>query len=118
MTDLKNADEFFDEDLLSIGVNFTDETAPNTTERKSCGGANPKQKVPVPDAEYEPVPDHAPAFYDRLNQCTKWALLFGGLVSLIGYWEFTGQMVASAAVPSMVVCAAVGGFMIGNACRK
>lgn len=44
----------------------------------------------------------------------KCAAVFGGLFVLIAYWQYTGQMAASAAVPSLCVCAALGGYGVGK----
>ncbi len=64
------------------------------------------------DAPWEPVkPD--PNWLDNLKACAKWTAIFGGLCVLFFYWQQTGQMAASAAVPSMCVCCGLAGLSIG-----
>lgn len=71
----------------------------------------------VEDAKWEPVKP-APNWLDNLKACAKWTAGFGGLCLLLFYWQQTGQMEPSAAVPSMCVCTALAGFGIGkNAVR-
>lgn len=86
----------------------------NTTERKKVAQncmCNTK------DAQWEPAkPD--PNWLDKLKECAKWTAVFGGLCLLLFYWQQTGQMESSAAVPSMCVCTALAGFGCGkNAMR-
>ena len=50
----------------------------------------------------------------KLNASVKQGLIFGGLFALIAFWQYTGQMAASAAVPSMCVTAALFGYGIGK----
>ena len=70
------------------------------------------------DAEYTELPTYAPNWFDRLKGCARYALVCGSLVALFGYWHISGQMDASAAVPCMVACGTIGGFKIGNVCRR
>ena len=119
MTKVNSVDEFFDEELQSIGVKFTDETNPAqmpVVEPKPRAKATEKAKN-VPDAEYEAVPQYAPSFMDRLKGCAKWSLIFGGLTMLFFCWQEAGLMDPAAAVPSMCVCTCLGGFKIGGICR-
>lgn len=77
-------------------------------ERKSC----PK----VPDAQREPVKT-SPTQLERLKSCGKNALLFGSMCLLVFYWQQTGQMLPSAAVPCMMACSGGAMWCIGRACR-
>lgn len=76
------------------------------------------KKQPVPEGEWKSVPTYAPNWLSKLKGCAQHALLCGLLVALFGYWNISGQMDASAAVPCMVACGTIGGFKIGNVCRK
>ena len=77
-------------------------------EKKSCHK--------VPDAQWEPV-KKKPSQLDRLKRCGKNTLLFGGLCLLVFYWQQTGQMLPSAAVPCMMACSGGAMYYIGRACR-
>lgn len=48
----------------------------------------------------------------------KVLILLVCLVAIICYWEHTGQMLASAATPSLHVCAALMGFCVGKCCKS
>lgn len=129
----KNIDKYDSEDVglkKIMGEHFIDET----TEKPKAAKTTPKAENPAkavkapavepddskvaPDAEWKPVKP-APDFFDRLKACAKSALLFGGLTLLFFYWQQTGQMEASAAVPSMCVCTCLAGWGVGrNAARK
>ena len=114
-------DELFDDALCGM-VKFTDAT---TTEQKPTkakkkngdkeptkekkGAQNPTNN-PM-DAEYEPVK----TWYDeKVVNCVKWFLIFAGLEYLFFYWQQTGQMQSSAAMPSMIVCAMLAGISVGK----
>ena len=114
-------DELFDDALCSM-VKFTDATTtekkPAETEKKAGSKLHSKEnKVaqkptsePV-DAEYEPVK----TWYDeKAVNCVKWFLIFAGLEYLFFYWQQTGQMQESAAMPSMLVCALLAGISVGK----
>lgn len=114
-------DELFDEELCGL-VKFTDATttAQKTTETEK----KPVNKEPVKekktnqrptskpvDAEYEPVK----TWYDEKTvNMVKWVVLFMGLEYLFFYWQQTGQMQESAAMPSMIVCALLAGISVGK----
>lgn len=68
------------------------------------------------DAHWEPVKEK-PGQMERLKSCGKNALLFGGLCLLVFYWQQTGQMLPSAAVPCMMACSGGAMWYIGRACR-
>lgn len=65
------------------------------------------------DAKWKPVKPE-PNWLDNLKACVKWVGLFGGLCVLLFYWQQTGQMESSAAVPSMCVCCGLAGLGIGK----
>lgn len=87
----------------------------NDTASTTKAAQNPARK-PVEDntkdATWQP-PNHAPSFLDRLKAGVKYAFGFGGLNLLIFYWQQSGLMDASIAVPSMCVCAALAGWGVG-----
>ena len=114
-------DELFDDELCGM-VKFTDAT---TTQQKP---AEPKKKLEnklhgeekktaytetdeLVEAECEPVK----TWYDEKTvNLVKWVLLFICLEYLIFYWQQTGQMQESAAMPSMIVCALLAGISVGK----
>lgn len=120
MDAIKN-DDLFDDELCGM-VKFTDATvrAQNQVESKK----KPESKLhgkekkmaqkptgePV-DTEYETVR----TWYDaRTVNLVKWALFFICLEYLLFYWQQTGQMQESAAMPSMIVCALLAGISVGK----
>ena len=114
-------DDLFDDELCCL-VKFTDAT---TTAQKTVETAKkPASKEHVEekktaqkptskpmDAEYEPVK----TWYDEktLNM-VKWVVVFVALEYLFFYWQQTGQMQESAAMPSMIVCALMAGISVGK----
>ena len=114
-------DELFDDALCGM-VKFTDVTTtaqkPTESQKKSESKLHGKEKKmshkptsePV-DAEYEPVK----TWYDeKIVNLVKWVLIFIGIEYLFFYWQQTGQMQESAAMPSMIVCAALAGISVGK----
>ena len=114
-------DELFDDELRGM-VKFTDATTtaqkPVETAKKPVRKEHVEEKKmaqkptsePV-DAEYEPVK----TWYDKKAvNMVKWAAVFIGLEYLVFYWMQTGQMQESAAMPSMLVCAALAGISVGK----
>ena len=114
-------DELFDDELCGM-VKFTDATTtaqkPAESKKKSESKLHGEEKKvahrqtsePV-DAEYEPVK----TWYDwKVVNFAKWPLLFIGLEYLIFYWQQTGKMDESAAMPSMLVCALLAGLSVGK----
>ena len=114
-------DELFDDELCGL-VKFTDATTtaqkPVETEKKPFNKEPVKEKKtnqkptskPV-DAEYEPVK----TWYDEKTvNMVKWVVIFMGLEYLFFYWQQTGQMQESAAMPSMIVCALLAGISVGK----
>ena len=114
-------DELFDDELCGM-VKFTDATTtaqkPTESEKKATNNLHVKEKKmaqkptrePV-DAEYEPVK----TWYDKKAvNMVKWAAVFIGLEYLVFYWQQTGQMQESAAMPSMLICALLAGISVGK----
>ena len=120
MEAIKN-DELFDDELCGM-VKFTDATVkpqkPAESEKKPQANLHTKEKKMVQkptsepeDAEYEPVK----TWYDeKAVNCVKWFLIFAGMEYLFFYWQQTGQMQESAAIPSMLVCALLAGISVGK----
>ena len=114
-------DDLFDDELCGM-VKFTDATVKPTqtaeSEKKTYNKEPVKEKKiaqktaskPM-DAEYEPVKN----WYDEKTvNCVKWFLVFAGLEYLFFYWQQTGQMQSTAAMPSMIVCALLAGVSVGK----
>ena len=114
-------DDLFDDELCGL-VKFTDATTtaqkPVKTEKKSANKEPPKEKKTAQnptekpmDAEYKPVK----TWYDEKTvNMVKWVVLFMGLEYLFFYWQQTGQMQSTAAMPSMIVCALLAGISVGK----
>ena len=114
-------DELFDDELCGM-VKFTDATTtaqkPSESEKKSESKLHVEEKKTAHnptnepmDAEYEPVK----TWYDaKAVNLVKWALLFICLEYLLFYWQQTGKMDESAAMPSMLVCALLAGISVGK----
>ena len=114
-------DELFDDALCSM-VKFTDSTTaaqkPTESKKKAESKLHSKENKVAQkptretvDAEYEPVK----TWYDeKVVNCVKLFLIFAGLEYLVFYWMQTGQMQESAAMPSMLVCAALAGISVGK----
>ena len=114
-------DELFDDELCGL-VKFTDATAkptrPVKSEKKTANKETAKEKKTAQkptekpmDAEYEPVK----TWYDEKTvNMVKWVVVFMGLEYLFFYWQQTGQMQESAAMPSMIVCALLAGISVGK----
>ena len=114
-------DELFDDALCGM-VKFTDATTaaqkPTESEKKPEIKLHGKEKKMAQkssseqvDAEYEPVK----TWYDeKAINLVKWTSIFIGLEYLIFYWQQTGQMQESAAMPSMIVCAVLAGISVGK----
>ena len=85
----------------------------NTAQTKKKA-QKPKEKAA--DAQWEPVKEHN--WMDDLKACAKTSALFGGLNFLIWYWQISGLMDESIALPSMLVCAALFGLGIGKCYKR
>ena len=114
-------DDLFDEELRGL-VKFTDETTKAQksveTEKKPVIKEPTKEKKTAQkstskpmDAEYEPVK----TWYDeKAVNMVKWVVVFMGLEYLFFYWQQTGQMQFTAAMPSMIACALLAGISVGK----
>lgn len=114
-------DELFDDELCGM-VKFTDVTVkphePAEPKKKSESKLHGEEKKTAQkssdkpmDAEYEPVK----TWYDaKTVNMVKWVVVFMGLEYLFFYWQQTGQMQESAAMPSMIVCALLAGISVGK----
>ena len=114
-------DELFDDALCGM-VKFTDATMaaqkPAESEKKAVNKEPAKEKKTAQkstekpmDAEYEPVK----TWYDEKTvNMVKWDVVFMALEYLFFYWQQTGQMQESAAMPSMIVCALLAGISVGK----
>lgn len=114
-------DDLFDDELCGL-VKFTDATAtaqkPIETAKKSASKEHVKEKKTAQkytskpmDAEYEQVK----TWYDEKTvNMVKWVVVFMGLEYLFFYWQQTGQMQSTAAMPSMIVCALLAGISVGK----
>ena len=114
-------DELFDDELCGL-VKFTDATTTAQkhvkTEKKPVNKEPTKEKKTAQkptekpmDAEYEPVK----TWYDEKTvNMVKWVVVFMGLEYMFFYWQQTGQMESSAAMPSMIVCALLAGISVGK----
>lgn len=69
--------------------------------------------------EWHPIKQRT--WMDDLKDCTKTALIFGGLNMLIFYWQQAGLMDESIALPCMIACAVLFGLgfgkVMGRGCR-
>ena len=114
-------EELFDEELRKL-VSYTDATqkpAQPVEAKKNQDNERPEEErktvqkhtsEPM-DAEYQP----AKTFIgERAFNCIKWPVVFIGLEYLVFYWQQTGQMQESAAMPSMIVCALLAGISVGK----
>jgi hypothetical protein len=102
---------------------------PNTIYRTAVMGvseketATPKvektaQKVTLKprDAEWEPVP-HEHTQMEKIKECAKSALLFGGLSLMFFGFQMSGQMTATAAMPCICACCILMGLGVGKNVR-
>ena len=114
-------DELFDDELCGL-VKFTDATVkptqPVKAEKKTSSKEPVKEKKTAQkptekpmDAEYEPVKTWCD---EKTVNIVKWVVLFIGLEYLFFYWQQTGQMQPTAAMPSMIVCALLAGISVGK----
>ena len=114
-------DELFDDALCGM-VKFTDATVkaqnPSESYKKAESKLHVEEKktannptIEPENEEYEPVK----TWYDEKSvNLVKWVLLFICLEYLFFYWQQTGQMQESAAMPSMIVCALLAGISVGK----
>ena len=65
------------------------------------------------EAQWQP-PKAEPTTMQRVVNAAKWTSLFASLSLLFFYWQQSGQMQPSAAVPCMCACTAMVGWAIGK----
>lgn len=107
-----------------MGSRFQDETTENFDNAYSdapvASGAQKSTQKPkkaiAKDAQWEPVPQYS--FTQKLMTCGKKAAVYAGLCLLISYWQSTGQMEPSAAMPCMMACTAMIGCTYGRVFAK
>lgn len=88
----------------------TEKKAVNKDPAKEKKTAQKLTEKPM-DAEYEPVK----TWYDEKTvNMVKWVVVFMALEYLFFYWQQTGQMKSTAAMPSMIVCALLAGISVGK----
>lgn len=107
-----------DEGLKGIfGDRFHDETVAVSKKETTTTPKTEKcaQKVTLKprDAEWEPEP-HAPTQLEKLKECAKSALLFGGLSLLFFWFQQTDQMAMGASMCCIIACVALGAFGVGK----
>lgn len=68
------------------------------------------------EAQWEPVKEK-PNHMDKLKACAKDALLYGALALLFFYFQQTGQMLPSAALPCICACCILLGLGVGKNAR-
>ena len=114
-------DDLFDDALCGM-VKFTDATMaaqkPAESEKKTVNKEPAKEKKTAQkstekpmDAEYEPVKTW---YEEKTVNMVKWVVVFMALEYLFFYWQQTGQMQSTAAMPSMIVCALLAGISVGK----
>ena len=108
-----------------FGNRFHDETQtePVAAVSKKESTSTPNHAKAAQKAKEEPVehqwePVKVNTWMDNLKACAIWAFGFGCLTVLFFSWQQKGLMDASVAVPTMLTCAALGGWGVGkNAMR-
>lgn len=119
----KDINTFDSEDVglkMIFGDRFHDETTAKGAQTPSFRRATPPPSIEtktepktVKEAKWMPVKPDSNEM-DRLKASGKSALLFGGLCLLVFWWQQTGQMTDSAALPCMLTCMALGGLNVGR----
>lgn len=113
MTDFEREDK---ELAAMMGDKFVDQTVPLSEMPKSEKKMDiPKTNKPAEmtaDAQWMPTKQRT--FMDDLYACAKSTMIFGGLNMLIWYWQISGLMDESIAMPSMIACAVLAGIGIGK----
>ena len=103
-----------------MGNRFQDTTRQPMVEpfpTESTNTEQPKKKAQKSmDDQWAPVKQRN--WMDDLKDCMKSSLIFGGLNMLIWYWQISGLMDESIALPCMLVCAALFGIGLGKCCKR
>lgn len=126
--DINNLDTNDDGLKAIFGDRFHDESGNDSGNRKvvvskkeSTSNHYPTkavQKVKEEPVEHQWEPVKVNTWMDNLKACAIWAFGFGCLTVLFFSWQQKGLMDASVAVPTMLTCAALGGWGVGkNAMR-
>ena len=76
-----------------------------------------KSQQKVMDAAWAPV-NCRPTEIQRVVDCAKQALLYGGISALLFWWQQAGLLASQAAVPSFIVLALMAGLKIGSCATK
>lgn len=115
--------DLLDEELMSMpGLNAAKGSAKPATKaankqiQKPAAQVNKPKSTVTAGGKYIAQPNDQ-AFaegIEKVKECAKTTLLFGGLSLLLFYWQQTGQMLPSAAYPSIVVCVLLTGICIGK----
>lgn len=109
------AKEVFDEGLQKIfGTRYQD----GSNEKQVAKEKHSRKQTTreAQDAQWEAMDEMC--FMDKLFAAGKCALIFGGLTLLFFYWQQTGQMQPSAALPCMCACTLMVGWGIGKHVAK
>ena len=106
---------------MVMGDRFHDETETTHAVKITRKADNPAKKVAkaVEEINKKSFPEYESNipelnWFDRLKACAKAGLLYGGLGLLFFYWQQTGQMQPTAALPCVLACAAMVGLGIGK----
>lgn len=81
------------------------------SKKETVVGISKKEK-PM-DAKWEPVKANHTEM-EKLKNCAKDALLYGGLSSVFFYFQMADQMTITASMICIVTCVLVGGIKIGK----
>lgn len=74
-----------------------------------------RREKDTPDASWVPVAE--PGFMEKLKKSAKSSLLFGGLSLMFFYFQQSGQMLPSAAMPCICACCILLGLGVGKNAR-
>lgn len=86
--------------------------------KPQLAAVKPAEAKNIPaDIEFAP-PVSAPSYMDRLRNCAKHSVIYGGLCVLFFLWQQKGLMDAAAAVPAMLTCSAMWGLNVGKTALK
>ena len=103
-----------------MGNRFQDATRQPMVEpfpTESTNTTQPQKKAQkAMDAQWMPVKERT--WMDDLKDCVKSSVVYGGLNMLIWYWQTSGLMDESIAMPCMLVCAALFGIGLGKCLKR
>lgn len=86
-------------------------------EEKVVWEKTPRAREKTPAATESWVPVREKTQMDKLKACGKDALLYGGLSLLFFYFQQSGQMLPSAAMPCICACCVLLGLGVGKNAR-